>query len=120
MATFALGTAAGDLTAATLGLGYFDSGLLFGALILVPLVAWRLGLNAVVGVLDGLHPDPPARGVVRRLVRQAAPTGPASGTATAPSPWSRSWRSCVLVGWVSRHRTRRTARRDPELQTEPA
>jgi uncharacterized membrane-anchored protein len=47
MATFAFGTAAGDLTAASLGMGYFKSGLLFGAMILVPLVAWRLGLNAV-------------------------------------------------------------------------
>ena len=47
MATFAFGTAAGDLTAASLGMGYLRSGLLFGALILVPLVAWRLGLNAV-------------------------------------------------------------------------
>jgi uncharacterized membrane-anchored protein len=47
MATFALGTAAGDLTAATMHLGYFTSGLLFGAMILVPLVAWRLGLDEV-------------------------------------------------------------------------
>ena len=47
MATFAFGTAAGDLTAASLGMGYLRSGLLFGAMILVPLVAWRLGLNAV-------------------------------------------------------------------------
>ena len=47
LATFALGTAAGDLTAITLNLGYFDSGVFFGVLILVPLIAWRLGLNAV-------------------------------------------------------------------------
>jgi uncharacterized membrane-anchored protein len=47
MASFAFGTAAGDLTAASLHLGYFKSGVLFGILILVPLVAWRLGLNAV-------------------------------------------------------------------------
>ncbi len=47
MASFALGTAAGDLTAATMNLGYFTSGLLFGVMILVPLVAWRLGLNEV-------------------------------------------------------------------------
>ncbi|HEU5438172.1 MAG TPA: hypothetical protein VFU88_02685, partial [Ktedonobacterales bacterium] len=49
MATFALGTAAGDLTASTLGLGYFVSGLLFTALILVPALGYRLaGLNAIV------------------------------------------------------------------------
>ena len=48
MATFALGTAAGDLTATTLGLGYLASGLLFTALIAVPAVARRwLGLGEV-------------------------------------------------------------------------
>lgn len=33
LATFALGTAAGDLTAVTFGLGYFGSGLMFAAII---------------------------------------------------------------------------------------
>lgn len=42
LATFALGTAAGDLTAFTLHLGYLDSVLLFAGLMLVPLLAWRL------------------------------------------------------------------------------
>jgi uncharacterized membrane-anchored protein len=49
MATFALGTAVGDLTAATLGLGYFTSGVLFAVLFAVPALAYRLfGLNAIV------------------------------------------------------------------------
>jgi uncharacterized membrane-anchored protein len=48
MATFALGTALGDFTAQTLKLGYFSSGVLFFFVILIPLVAWRFGLNAVV------------------------------------------------------------------------
>jgi uncharacterized membrane-anchored protein len=47
LATFALGTAAGDFTAKTLGLGYFASGMLFAALMLIPLVGWRLGMNPV-------------------------------------------------------------------------
>ena len=48
VATFALGTAVGDLTATTLGLGYLASGLLFAALIAVPALGyWRLGWNAV-------------------------------------------------------------------------
>jgi uncharacterized membrane-anchored protein len=46
-ATFALGTALGDFTATTLGLGYFASIVLFFVAIMVPAVAWRLGLNAV-------------------------------------------------------------------------
>lgn len=40
MVTFALGTAAGDLTAATLHLGYLLSGILFLALILVPALVY--------------------------------------------------------------------------------
>jgi uncharacterized membrane-anchored protein len=48
MATFALGTAAGDLTAATLNLGYFASGLLFAVLFAAPgLARWLLGLNGI-------------------------------------------------------------------------
>jgi uncharacterized membrane-anchored protein len=47
LATFALGTAAGDLTATTLHLGFLDSGLLFAGAIALPLIAWRLGLNSV-------------------------------------------------------------------------
>ena len=49
MATFALGTAAGDMTAMTLNLGYFDSILLFGVLIAIPAVAyWLFNANAIL------------------------------------------------------------------------
>ncbi|MFI6685191.1 hypothetical protein [Streptomyces sp. NPDC050485] len=48
LATFALGTAVGDLTAGTLKLGYVASGFLFAAFIAVPALSGRfLGLNAV-------------------------------------------------------------------------
>jgi uncharacterized membrane-anchored protein len=48
LTTFALGTAAGDLTATTLGLGYFTSGIVFLAVIAIPALAWRfLRLNAI-------------------------------------------------------------------------
>jgi uncharacterized membrane-anchored protein len=47
--TFAFGTAAGDMTASTLDLGYFISGIVFAALIAVPAVAWYwFGLNSIV------------------------------------------------------------------------
>jgi uncharacterized membrane-anchored protein len=47
-ATFALGTALGDFTATTLGLGYFSSVVLFFVVIMIPAIAWRgFGLNAV-------------------------------------------------------------------------
>ena len=41
MATFALGTAAGDMTAATLGLGYLLSGLLFAVLFVIPGIGYK-------------------------------------------------------------------------------
>lgn len=48
MATFALGTAAGDMTAATFHLGYFASLLLFAALFILPGLGYRFaGLNEV-------------------------------------------------------------------------
>ncbi len=48
LVTFALGTAAGDLTARTFGLGYLGSGFLFAALIAVPAVLhWGFRLNAI-------------------------------------------------------------------------
>ncbi len=49
LATFALGTAAGDMTAFTLNLGFLGSVALFAAAIAVPFVGWRwFGLNAVL------------------------------------------------------------------------
>jgi uncharacterized membrane-anchored protein len=47
-ATFALGTALGDFTATSLNLGYLASGILFGAIILIPALAWwKFGLNPI-------------------------------------------------------------------------
>lgn len=48
LATFALGTAAGDMTAMNLSLGYLDSGILFAVAIALPALAfWKLGLPEV-------------------------------------------------------------------------
>ncbi len=47
--TFALGTAAGDMTAATFRLGYFNSGVLFAALFALPALGYSLvRLNAIL------------------------------------------------------------------------
>jgi uncharacterized membrane-anchored protein len=49
LATFALGTAAGDLTATTLNLGFFGSVMLFAAIIAIPAIGWwRFSLNPIV------------------------------------------------------------------------
>lgn len=48
VSTFALGTAAGDWTASSLGLGYFHSAILFAAVMLLPIIgAFVLRLNSV-------------------------------------------------------------------------
>ena len=47
-ATFALGTALGDFTATSLGMGYLASGIFFFVLFLIPALAWwRFGLNSI-------------------------------------------------------------------------
>ena len=48
LATFALGTAAGDMTAATFGWGYLSSGLFFGVVLVIPAVLYaRTALSPV-------------------------------------------------------------------------
>ncbi len=49
LATFALGTAAGDLTALSLNIGFFGSVVLFAGIIAIPAVGWaRFNLNPIV------------------------------------------------------------------------
>lgn len=48
LTTFALGTAAGDMTASSLGLGYFVSGLMFAVVIAIPALAyWKFALPEI-------------------------------------------------------------------------
>ena len=49
MTTFALGTAAGDMAAVTLHLGYLSSGVMFAVVIAIPALAhWRFGMNSIL------------------------------------------------------------------------
>jgi uncharacterized membrane-anchored protein len=49
LTTFALGTAAGDMTATTMNLGFFTSGVVFAVLFAIPAVSWwRFRMNPVV------------------------------------------------------------------------
>ena len=49
LATFALGTATGDLTATTFHLGYLTSGILFAVAFAIPALAyWKLNLHPVI------------------------------------------------------------------------
>ncbi|HEX4521284.1 MAG TPA: hypothetical protein VH063_17015 [Gaiellaceae bacterium] len=48
LATFAMGTALGDLAAYTLNLGFLAAGLVFAALFVLPAIGWRFfGMNAI-------------------------------------------------------------------------
>jgi uncharacterized membrane-anchored protein len=48
LGTFALGTAAGDMTAITMHLGYFSSGIMFAILLVIPALGyWLFGLNGI-------------------------------------------------------------------------
>lgn len=48
LGTFALGTAAGDMTASTMHLGYFSSGVLFAVMLAIPAIGyWFFGLNEI-------------------------------------------------------------------------
>lgn len=46
--TFALGTATGDLMAESLGLGYFQTGVIVVTIIAIFSVAWKVGLNSIL------------------------------------------------------------------------
>jgi uncharacterized membrane-anchored protein len=49
LATFAMGTAAGDLAAYTIGLGFLAAGLFFLAMFALPGILWRFaGLNPIL------------------------------------------------------------------------
>src|SRR3954451_22397868 len=81
LATFALGTAAGDLTAISLNLGFLASIVLFGAAIAVPAVLWGLGrLNPIVAFWSAyVVTRPLGASVVDWLGKPHADTGLALG-----------------------------------------
>ena len=87
VATFALGTAAGDLTATTFGLGYFYSAVLFAAVIAVPATGyWVLRWNPVFCFWFAyVVTRPLGASVADWLGKPSAPPGSAS--ATGRSPW---------------------------------
>jgi uncharacterized membrane-anchored protein len=100
LTSFALGTAAGDLTAATLGLGFLDSGFLFAAMILVPLVAWRLGLNEVTAFWAAyILTRPLGASFADWVGKPPKLTGLGDGDGTVT--WSSLAVIVVLVAWVA-------------------
>ncbi|WP_310962565.1 COG4705 family protein [Nocardioides terrisoli] len=122
LASFALGTAAGDLTAASLHMGFFRSGLLFGAMILVPLVAWwRFGLNEVTAFWTAyILTRPLGASFADWFGKPPRITGLGYGDGTVT--WILVAAIVVLVGWVAttEHGVQSASVGEPDLETEPA
>ena len=78
--TFGLGTALGDTTDVNLGMGFLWSIVLFAGLIVVPLVAWRLGVNAVVCFWAAYSLTRPLGASVADWLAHRAPAGLGLGT----------------------------------------
>lgn len=102
LATFALGTAVGDLTGLTVGWGFFASGLLFGAMILVPLAAWRLGANSVVCFWGAYVVTRPLGASFADWVGKEHDKGGGLGVGDGPVTGVLVLLIVILVAWVAR------------------
>lgn len=117
LATFALGTAFGDLTATTLGLGYVGSALLFGILFAVPGAAyrwWGLGATAAFWTAYVLT-RPFGASVADGLAVSNARGGLALGTGPVSLVLLAAIVACVAV-LARRHR----ATREPAAAASPS
>jgi len=102
LATFALGTAGGDLTAKTMDLGYLFSGVLFAVVIAVPLVAHRwFSLNAIAAFWFAYVVTRPLGASFADWF--AAPTGTAGGLGWGTGPITVILTVAIigLVGYLS-------------------
>jgi uncharacterized membrane-anchored protein len=109
LATFALGTAAGDMTADTLNLGFLASGVMFAVAIAVPLVAYKLfGLNSIAAFWFAY--------VLTRPLGASFADWSASPTFRGGLDWGTGPITLVLtiaiVGLVGYYQTRATRRKD--------
>lgn len=119
VATFAMGTALGDLTATTFGLGYFASMILFAAVITVPAVGYRwLNWNSIFCFWFAYVATRPLGGLVRGLAGQAvglSRPGPRPG----PRGTCAGAHDFRTRGLPRGHAPRRTERRAHEHAAEP-
>ncbi len=90
-ATVAIGTAQGDLTATTFGLGYLASAFLFAGIIAVPAIGWsKFNRNPVFSFWFAYVVTRPS--VPRSPTGWASPGAPAGwGGAAGPSPSGWPW-----------------------------
>lgn len=103
--TFALGTAAGDLTAMTLGLGYFSSGVMFAVVIAVPAVAhWKLNLGSIFAFWFAYIVTRPLGASFADWMAVSKPRG---GLNMGLGPVTLAWTALILafVGYLAVTRT---------------
>jgi uncharacterized membrane-anchored protein len=107
LATFALGTAVGDLSAITLGLGYLNSAIVYAALIAVPALGWwARRLNPVVAFWWAyVLTRPLGASLADWLGKPADRTG--LGWGDGPVTVGASLLIAILVAWLSRARPAR-------------
>lgn len=117
LATFALGTAAGDMAAKSAGLGYAGSTALFAALICVPLAGWWwFGLNGVVAFWFAyVVTRPLGASVADWLGKPQAAGGAGLGDGVTSAIFLGVL--CVLVGYLSA--TKVDVRHDPAALPVP-
>jgi uncharacterized membrane-anchored protein len=118
LATFALGTAAGDMTAMTLHLGFLPSAGLFAVLIAIPgVLYWRGRLGAVAAFWSAyVVTRPLGASFADWFGKPHAQTGVGLGDATVSVLGLAVF--AALVGYVTL--TKRDVQRTPHLRLQPA
>ncbi|BCJ34002.1 membrane protein [Actinocatenispora thailandica] len=118
VATFALGTAVGDLTAVTLHWGYLMSAVLFAAVMAVPVVGYRwLRLNPVFSFWCAYVLTRPLGASVADWLGKPAQAG-GVGLGDGPVALGLAAAIACVVGYLAV--TRRDVQRQPQLGREPA
>jgi len=103
LATFALGTAAGDLTADQLGWGFLASGLLFAAVMLVPALGrWKLGMGEVLAFWSAYVVTRPLGASFADWLGKPPSFGNGLGYGDGTVAAVATGLIVVLVAWVSR------------------
>ena len=121
LVTFALGTAVGDLSAITLGLGFLPSAVLYAAMIAVPAIAWwRFRLDPVVAFWSAyVLTRPLGASIADWLGKPAERTG--LGLGDGPVTITATLLIVAMVAWLTITGLRRgAARPDPAGYERPA
>ena len=106
LASFALGTAAGDFTADQLRLGYLGSVVVFAVAIAVPALAWRLlGLNPVAAFWIAYVLTRPLGASIADWLGKPASHGGGLGLGDGPVAAVAAALIAVVVGYLSVSRT---------------